>query len=93
MERFQELGVWRADAWQPELGVAGLKARRKSCGGSLARCSGRRPAAQRWLLAALLLAAAGGLLLAARWAAKHGHGSSLLPSVMRGGGRGWVSDA
>lgn len=83
MERFQELGVWRADAWQPELGVAGLKARRNACGGSLAKCSGRRQTGWRWLAAFSLLGVAAMLLVAARWVAKHGHGS-LLPRVTRG---------
>jgi hypothetical protein len=83
-QRFNETGFWRGEAWEPQMGVAGLKARRKACGGSLWRCTGRRPWSQRWLLVLLLCAAAAGLLVAAKMTSAFGY-SSLLPTVVRTG--------
>lgn len=82
-QRFTDLGVWRGDAWQSDMGKAGLRARRKVCGSSLAQCRGRR-SSMRWLLVLALCGIAVGLLLAARRISGHGY-SSLLPTVVRMG--------
>ena len=85
MEKFQGLGIWRGDAWEAHMGLAGLEARRKACGGSLAKCKQPRSAGS--LLGWLAVAGgiAGVLVAAYRWAARHYGGASLLPTSTRTG--------